>query len=115
MYPNTPPLNPNILVFCIDLYKLPSPSIIPHPPLSLSSVGQLLKAAECAATYLGMIPSDEVMLHNVRYFTNRYKLGPEDFTPREVSAQQQATCALAQTPTPPHLWVNFLEFTPWMA
>ena len=50
-------------------------------------VGQLLKAAEAAATYLGMVPSDEVMLHNVRYYTNQYKLQPEDFVPRDVSQQ----------------------------
>lgn len=46
-------------------------------------LGQLLKAAEAAATYLGMVPSDEVMLHNVRYYTNQYKLQPEDFVPRD--------------------------------
>ena len=48
------------------------------------TVGRLLKAAESAATYQGMIPSDEVMSNNVRYYTNKYKLQPEDFTPREV-------------------------------
>ena len=48
------------------------------------TVGRLLKAAESAATYQGMVPSDEVMSNNVRYYTNKYKLQPEDFTPREV-------------------------------
>ncbi|CAI8055374.1 Cartilage-associated protein [Geodia barretti] len=50
---------------------------------SYYKLGQLLKAAECAATYLSMAPSDEVMLHNIRYFTNNYKLRSEDFVPRE--------------------------------
>ena len=31
-----------------------------------------------------MSPSDEVMLYNVRYYTNHYKLQSEDFVPREV-------------------------------
>ena len=53
-------------------------------------MGQLLKAAECAATYLGMIPSDEVMLYNIRYYTNQYKLQPDDFTPREASGRDYA-------------------------
>lgn len=43
-----------------------------------------MKAAEMAATYLGMIPSDETMLNNVRYYTHTYKLQPDDFSPREV-------------------------------
>lgn len=47
-------------------------------------VGQLLKAAETAATYIGMIPSDDVMRSNVRYYTSNYKLQSEDFMPREV-------------------------------
>lgn len=47
-------------------------------------VGQLLKAAETAATYIGMIPSDDVMRSNVRYYTSEYKLQSEDFVPREV-------------------------------
>ena len=71
----------------VQTYKL-YPLISSPPPLSHLSphaVGQLLKAAECAATYLSMAPSDEVMLHNIRYFTNNYKLRSEDFVPREVS------------------------------
>ena len=59
-------------------------------PFPFSTVGQLLKAAETAATYLGLKPSDEVMLNNVRYYINKYKLQSEDFLPREVSS----TCSI---------------------
>lgn len=50
---------------------------------SYYKLGQLLKAAETAATYLAMRPSDEVMLNNVRYYTSTYKLQSNDFVPRE--------------------------------
>ena len=60
------------------------PFTLPSTAPYLTSVGQLLKAAETAATYLAMRPSDEIMLNNVRYYTSTYKLQSSDFVPREV-------------------------------
>lgn len=52
---------------------------------SFPQVGQILKTAETAATYLAFVPSDEVMSNNIRVYTSQYKLQPEDFSPRQVN------------------------------
>ena len=51
----------------------------------LSPVGQLKKAAEAAATFIAMEPSDEVMANNIRYYTSTFKVEAEAFVPRQVS------------------------------
>lgn len=48
-------------------------------------MGQILKTAETAATYLALVPGDEVMRDNIRIYTSTYKLQPEDFSPRQVN------------------------------
>jgi len=53
---------------------------VSYPP-----VGQLKKAAEAAATFIAMEPSDEVMANNIRYYTSTFKVEAEAFVPRQVS------------------------------
>ena len=43
-----------------------------------------MKTAETAATYISMVPGDEVMSGNIRYYTAQYKMQSKDFVPREV-------------------------------
>lgn len=53
-------------------------------------VGNLKKAAECAATYLLYHPEDEVMLGNIKHYKEMEGLSEEDFVPRqEIAAKQQ--------------------------
>jgi hypothetical protein len=48
-------------------------------------VGNLKKAAECAATYLLYHPEDEVMLGNIKHYKEMEGLSEEDFVPRQVN------------------------------
>lgn len=50
----------------------------------MSAVGLVTKAAEAAATYLVMEPSDDVMSDNLRYYTTVNKVTADSFAPREV-------------------------------
>ena len=49
-------------------------------------MGQLKKAAEAAATFMAMEPSDEVMAKNIHYYTTNFKLEADAFVPRQVGA-----------------------------
>ena len=53
-------------------------------PLPLYTVGMTNKAAEAAATYLALEPSDEVMASNIRFYISNLKVSPENFTPWKV-------------------------------
>ncbi len=48
------------------------------------AVDMMTKAAESAATFIAMEPSDEVMANNIRYYTTQSKVPPETFVPRQV-------------------------------
>ena len=52
---------------------------------SFHPVGQLKQAAEAAATFIAMEPSDEVMANNIRYYTSTFKVEADAFVPRQVS------------------------------
>lgn len=56
--------------------------------LLLSAVGQLNSAAEAAATFLAMEPSNEVMTSNVRYYSTTHGVSADPEAVRLV------TCAL---------------------
>lgn len=48
------------------------------------AVGNIAKAAETAATFLRMEPSNSEMANNVKFYTTQFKLTAEQFQPREV-------------------------------
>lgn len=50
-------------------------------------MGNLYKAAEAAATYLAMDPSNDVMAQNIRFFSSNLKLSSDEFIPRKVYIQ----------------------------
>lgn len=52
--------------------------------MSSYAAGMLYKAAEAAATYLALEPSDDVMAKNIHYYTSDHKVSPEKFVPRQV-------------------------------
>lgn len=76
---------PNILTIPSLSSSFTSFPLFPSPFPLFVQVGQILKAAETAATYLALVPGDEVMSDNIRIYTSEYKLQPEDFSAREVN------------------------------
>ena len=53
-------------------------------------MGQLKKAAEAAATFMALEPSDEVMAKNIHYYTTNFKLEADAFVPRQVGGFMHA-------------------------
>ena len=45
------------------------------------------KAAEAAATFMALEPSDEVMAKNIHYYTTNFKLEADTFVPRQVGTR----------------------------
>ena len=56
-----------------------------HTHTHTHTVSKMQKAAEAASTYLAMEPSDEVMANNIRFYTAKFRMEAEAFTPRQVS------------------------------
>ena len=48
-------------------------------------VGRLNDAAECAASYQQLEPSDSAMSKNILYYKSQLKVPDEEFVPRQVS------------------------------